>query len=105
LTESTKKDNIETNNKEKEYLTYKEKKLIRSGNCIYYGNPEDKYLVCYKIISSKQLGSITISDDIIIELLTNNFGKTKLVKQARRENLFKAMDIGTFWLEDALENH
>lgn len=83
---------------------YKGKPLMRCENLIYYGNPEDKYVVCFRMEDNEPLDDLTISKKVIIELKTNEGEKSRLLKQAERSGLYKALDIGTFWLEDALEN-
>ena len=40
-----------------------------------------------------------------VDLCTNELGgKNKVIKTAKRESLFEAIDIAEFWLEDAIEN-
>lgn len=90
---------------DKEYLTYKGKLLLRKGNEIYYGNPEDKYTVLFRILENDKLADLDIAKKVIIELRTNSENNSVLIKQAEREGLYKAFDIGFFWLEDALENY
>ncbi len=87
-----------------EYLTYNGKPLLRCGNEIYYGNPEDKYVVIFRIEEQEPFEDIQISKKVIIELKTNEGEKSVLVRQAERDGLYKAFDIGMFWLEQALEN-
>lgn len=89
----------------KEVLTYKGKMLLRKGNEIYYGNPGEKYMVLFRITENERLKDITLAKKVIIELRTNSEKNSVLIKQAEREGLYKAFDIGFFWLEDALENY
>ncbi len=89
----------------KDVLTYKGKMLLRKGNEIYYGNPGEKYMVLFRITENEKLKDITLAKKVIIELRTNSEKSSVLIKQAEREGLYKAFDIGFFWLEDALENY
>lgn len=89
---------------ENDLLTYKGKPLLRCGNEIYYGNPEDKYVVIFRLEDNNILGDITVSKRVIIELKTNEGSRSQLIRQAEREGLYKALDLGVFWLEQALEN-
>ena len=93
-----------TKKKEKEILMYRDKPLIRKGNQLYYGNFDDRYIVSFRIEDTKKVKNLDVGTRVIIELLTNEGKKSKLIKQAERDGLYKALDIGTFWLEDALEN-
>ena len=90
--------------KEPQILTYNGKPLVRSGNMIYYGNPEDKYVVTFRLEEQTPLEDLHISKRVIIELKTNEGKKSRLIRQAERDGLYKALDIGIFWLEQALEN-
>lgn len=85
-------------------LTYKGKTLARSGNIIYYGSPEDKYIVTFRLEDQDILKDLQIAKKVIIELKTNEGSKSQLIRQAERDGLYKAFDIGMFWLEQALEN-
>lgn len=97
---TTKKSVPETGN---EYLMYNGKKLVRVGNEIYYGNESEPYIVTFRLEDNQILDDITVSKHVIIELKTNEGKKSKLVRQAERDGLYKAFDIGMFWLNQALE--
>ena len=56
------------------------------------------------LYSDKPLGDITVSERVVVELKTNEGSRSQLVRQAEREGLYKALDLGIFWLEQALEN-
>ncbi len=90
--------------KKEEVLTYKGKMLLRKDNEIYYGAPGEKYMVVFRITESEKLQDLDISKKVVIELRTNEKENSTLIKQAERDGLYKAFDIGFFWLEDALEN-
>ena len=90
--------------KKEEVLTYKGKLLLRKENEIYYGSPGEKYMVVFRVKESQKLEDLDVSTKVVIELRTNDETNSKLIKQAERDGLYKAFDIGFFWLEDALEN-
>ncbi len=87
-----------------EILTYNGKPLVRCGNTIYYGKPEDKYVVIFRLEDQETLDDLQIAKRVIIELKTNEGAQSRLIRQAERDGLYKAFDIGMFWLEQALEN-
>ena len=91
--------------KKEETLRYKGKLLFRTGNEIYYGNPGEKYMVLFRVTESEKLEDLDISTKVVIELRTNSETNSTLIKQAERDGLYKAFDIGFFWLEDALANY
>ncbi len=101
--EKTKKTAASSDAKQ-EQLTYNGKPLLRCGNEIYYGNPDDKYVVIFRLEDQEPLGDLQIAKRVVIELKTNEGNRSHLIRQAERDGLYKAFDIGMFWLEQALEN-
>ncbi|MDD4689420.1 MAG: hypothetical protein PHE51_06705 [Eubacteriales bacterium] len=92
--------------KVKEGLTYKGKPLLRSGNKIFYGNPEDKYIVYIQIQETTKIIDLEIGTEIVVQLQTNKApGHEKVIKSAEREGLYEALDLGEFWLTEALEEN
>ena len=91
--------------KKNEVLTYNGKMLLRKGNEIYYGSPDGKYMVIFKIMESEKLKDLDIAKKVIVELRTNEKENSQLIRQAERDSLYKAFDIGFYWLDDALANY
>ncbi|NLB81169.1 MAG: hypothetical protein GX800_06090 [Clostridiaceae bacterium] len=82
---------------------YKGKPLIRRGNLIYYGNTEDKYIIALEVLNSTKIINLDVSTHVVVKLQTNDIpGKEKVLKKAERDGLYSALDVGEFWLEDAL---
>lgn len=92
--------------KKKKFLTYKGKPLIRCGERVYYGNLEDKYILALDITESKDVSGVKVSEKVKIQLMDNTgeFGKGQVYRKAERDNLYKALDIGEWWLKDALQS-
>ncbi|HEX2938808.1 MAG TPA: hypothetical protein VHO66_07815 [Ruminiclostridium sp.] len=92
-------------NSKKSFLTYKGRPLVRSGNTIYYGNMWEKYVVIMQIINSKPLFDHEISGTVVVQLVSTDKNlniSERIVKQAEKNGLYNALDIGTIWLERAL---
>ncbi len=91
--------------KKKKVLTYNGKPIIRCGNRIYYGNLEDKLILVLDIIESKKVNDIDVSQKILVQVMDNTgeLGKGQVFRKATRDNLYKALDIGEWWLKDALK--
>ncbi len=86
-------------------LMYKDKPLVRQGDNIFYGNPDDKFIVSFVLSEFKKVGEVDIAQKVVIQLQQNDSYmniKNKLIKKAQRDNLWAALDIGVFWLEEAL---
>lgn len=92
--------------KKKKFLTYKEKPLIRCGDRVYYGNLEDKYILVLDILESKDVSGVKVATKVKIQLMDNTgeLGKGQVYRKAERDDLYKALDIGEWWLKDALQS-
>ena len=87
-------------------LLYKDKPLIRKGNILYYGNPQDKYIIMITENRTEMVNGLAVATDVTVSLQTNHTGgrgREKIIKQVEREGLYRALDIAVVWLEDALE--
>lgn len=94
--------------KKNEFLTYKGRPLVRKDNTIYYGNPADPYVVILQITSTKQFNDMTIAERVMVQLVDTNPNvrpRDQIVKKAEKRGLYNAMDIGTIWLERALNKN
>ncbi len=91
--------------KKKKVLTYNGKPLIRCENRVYYGNLEDKYILALDIIESKEVNGVNVPTNVKIQLMDNTaeLGKGQVFRKAQRDDFYKALDIGSWWLQDALQ--
>ncbi|MBQ8576064.1 MAG: hypothetical protein IJ447_08475 [Clostridia bacterium] len=92
--------------KDNKFLEYRGKPLVRCGNTIYYGNMNDPYVIMLQITSTKTFNDMEIADRVLIQLLNTDPDcrpRDRIVKKSEKKGLYNAMDIGTIWLERALE--
>lgn len=90
---------------EKKYFEFNGKPFIRRGNVLYYGDPKEKYIVKFTINSTVKAGDEDIADSVTVQLTTNTLGgKDRVIKQAERDGLYRAYDVGEYWLTEALES-
>ncbi len=91
--------------KKKKILTYKGKPLLKCGERVYYGNLEDKLILALDVIECEDNKDVKCSTKIKIQLMDNTgeLGKGQVFRKGERENLYKALDIGEWWLKDAIE--
>ena len=91
--------------KKKKILTYRGKPVYRVGNTIYYGNPEDRLILVMEIVETEKVGNYDITKKVKFHIQDNTgeLGKGQNYRSGEREDLFKAFDIGSWWLQDALE--
>ncbi len=94
--------------KENEFLMYKGRPLVRSGNTIYYGNMTDPFVVMLQVQSTtKQDEKLELADKVTVQLLATDPDirpKDKIIKKTEKQGLYNAMDVGAIWLERALKN-
>ena len=92
---------------ETNFLTYKEKPLVRSGNEIYYGDMAEPYVVRFEILSSKTVDGNDVADKVSVQLLKSDIQlnmKDRIVKETTKGSMFEALDFGFVWLERALKD-
>lgn len=89
------------------YLIYKDLPLVREGNIIYYGDMQDKYVLCLMIISYTtapvQGGkTVEIPDMIFGQIWSTDKSlpdTERMVKQFDKHGLADAFDFGISQLE------
>ena len=92
----------------KQFLMYKGKPLVRSGNTLYYGDMADKCVIMMQILSTKTVKDLTVADKVQVQLLSTDPDlrmKDRILKKSEKNGLYNAMDIGAIWLERALEQN
>ena len=90
-----------------EFLTYKEKPLVRKGNEIYYGDMAEPYVVRFNILSTKKEGDNEVPEKVTVQLLKSDIHlseKDRVVKETTKDSMFNALDVGFVWLERALKD-
>ena len=88
-----------------DFLTYKNRPLVRSGNTIYYGNMTDKFVIKMDIKSTKKQDDLDIADKVAVSLVhtdDNMSPKDRVIKSREKSGLYEALDLGAIWLERAL---
>lgn len=88
-----------------EVLTYKGRPLMRKDNIIYYGSMADEYIVMLQILESKKVGDMDVATRVAVQLqLTDPSAKARdrIVKKSEKDGIYTALDLGSVWLERAL---
>lgn len=86
----------------KEMLTYKDRPLVRCGDEIYYGNMTDKYIILFKLLDYKTVGSTKVPGKVLIQLLYTDpdiKGKGKIAKSSEKDSLSVALELASVWLD------
>lgn len=93
--------------KKKKMLTYRGKPVYRKGNTIYYGNLEDQLILVLEVAETKKVGKLKVATKVKFSIQDNTvdeLGTGMKYRVGEREDLFKAFDIGSWWLQDALNS-
>lgn len=85
-----------------QYVMYKGLPLVREGDTICYGDLSEKYMLMLNILSKKPNGE---PDMIMVQICHTN-EKNKIVKgkQAFKNGLYEALDLGSIWLEQVIKD-
>lgn len=86
-------------------FTYKGKPVYRKGNMIFYGDLSKDLILVLEIDESEKLGDYNIAKKVKFHIQDNTgeIGKGVNYRSGERDNLYEAFDIGTWWLQDALD--
>lgn len=91
---------------ENNFLTYKNKPIVKCGNEIYYGNMAEPFIVRFTVLSTVKAGENEIPGKVKVELLksdTQLSDKERVVKSSEKDSFFDALDVGFVWLERNLK--
>ena len=87
------------------FLMYKGRPLVRSGNTLYYGSMAEKYVIVMQILSTKEENGLKMAEKVQVQLMLTDPEvrmKDRIAKKSEKIGLYNAMDIGSIWLERAL---
>ena len=88
------------------FLMYKGRPLVRSGNTLYYGSMAEKCVIVMQILTTKDENDMQMAEKIQIQLMSTDPDvrmKDRILKKSEKIGLYNAMDIGSIWLERALD--
>ena len=92
---------------DKNFLFYKGRPLVKSGNTIYYGYMDQPVVAIIQIKSTRELQGVEVADKVLVQLFKTDPAITKLkdkiVNKADTKGLYSAIEIGSIWLERALK--
>ncbi|MBR4467780.1 MAG: hypothetical protein IKS34_05690 [Clostridia bacterium] len=87
-------------------LTYRGKPLIRQGPFLFYGNPDDEYILYMNITETKKVGDMDVATKVWIQIQSTDDEKPqseRIWKEAEKNSLFDAFELGYVWLRRALK--
>lgn len=87
-------------------LMYKGKPLVRQGQFIFYGFPDDKYILFMNILETKKVGNLEVASRVLVQIQSTDNDVSfndKIIKQCEKRSFYDAFEIGTIWLERELK--
>ena len=85
-----------------EFLRYKGRLLVRSGDTLYYGSMGDKCVAHLQIKSNKQDHGLNMADKVVIQLISTDETlplKDRMLNKAERDGLYEALSIASIWMD------
>lgn len=85
-------------------LVYKGHPLVRHGNELYYGAPDDSHVVFIQILENNTVNGEQVASKVHMMLLSNDPALSpveRIQKQGDRNGLYEALDIASIWLDRA----
>ncbi len=90
---------------DRNYLVYRGKPLVRSGDTLYYGDMKDEYIIMLQILDTTKKHGLEIASRVMVTLMRTDESLNpleRIVKTGEKDGLYPAIDIATVWLERAL---
>ena len=87
-------------------LTYKGKPLVRQGDEIYYGSPEEKVILYMRILEKTKNVDLDVATRVLVQILSTDENASfanMVVKQCEKKSFYDAFEIGMIWLERELK--
>ncbi len=85
-----------------EFLTYKGKPLVRSGDTLYYGSMGDKCVAHLQIKSQREQNGLQQANKVAVQLISTDETlplKERMLNKAERDSLYEALAITDIWME------
>lgn len=85
-----------------EFLQYRGRPLVRSGDTLYYGSMGDKCVAHLQIKSKTEDQGLSMANSVVVQLILTDESlplKDRIVKKAERDGLYEALSIASIWVE------
>ena len=89
----------------KEVLMFKGRPLMRKDNMVYYGSMADEYIIMLQILETKDLNDLKLATQVSVQLqrtAPDVKARDRVVKKSEKDGFYTALDVGSVWLERAL---
>ena len=82
------------------------KPLVRQGQYLFYGDPEDKAILFMNILETKKDGELDVASKVLVQIQSTDDSlgfNEKDIKQCEKKSFYEAFEIGTIWLDRELK--
>ena len=82
------------------------KPLVRQGQYLFYGDPEDKVILFMNILETKKDGELDVASKVLVQIQSTDDSlgfNEKIIKQCEKKSFYEAFEIGTIWLDRELK--
>ena len=89
----------------KEVLMFNGRPLMRKDNMVYYGSMADEYIIMLQILETKDLNDLKLATKVSVQLqrtAPDVKARDRVVKKSEKDGFYTALDVGSVWLERAL---
>ena len=83
------------------FPTYKGRPLVRSGDTLYYGSMQEKYVVKLDIKSKKEVQGLQVAERVSVQMVSTDpeiRNRKQIAKSSEKEGLYLALDVADAWL-------
>ncbi len=83
-----------------DYILYKERPLVKSGETMYYGYAEDGYIVMLKELDTTEENGETIPNNMALTLMktSSDLSNISIEKTAQKQGLASSLEMADIWL-------
>lgn len=88
------------------FLMYKGRPLVHKGNTLYYGSMAEPFVIMMQITSTKKVKELEVANKVTVQLMNTDPDvrpRERIVKKSEKNGLYDAMDVGSIWLDRALQ--
>ena len=78
---------------ETKILTYMGKPLVRQGQYLFYGDPEDKVILFMNILETKKDGELDVASKVLVQIQSTDDSlgfNEKVIKQCEKKSFYEA---------------
>lgn len=83
-----------------DYILYKDRPLVKSGETMYYGYAQDGFIVMLKTLDTVEESGETLPNNIALTLMktSSDLSNIAIEKTAQKVGLAPALEMADIWL-------